>query len=353
MICSNMYISFVAKPCSNFRIYYYGRNPNSKSNNYSDIGEQEINDITNLSDLSEDKSLDQLYLEWEDTSPNSTVTNSELSNAIDILLDTYEYGKCFTLNKDIDLAPLIAFAKTYGMLSRPSSKPSNRSTLEGIKHHINSLGIMRCILSPLFPYRKFLPWLYNALNKIKIDLNTGIQHVIYTPYGFIAVEEKDLIKSELYLHIPLSYGFKQNLLEDYHEMKDDKKYIPELFINDLREYALSSMIRYLSSNGLVYSATLDGNKIAFNATVSSPSIYYLLNIRTINSTFNKRLYDFQYTKTTYPKLTSYFRTQYNRKKITQKQYEFAKKKAKELCSESAYRYYEAKKIIQDEIHDYI
>lgn len=351
MICSNMYISFVAKPCSNFRIYYYGRNPNSKPNNYSDIREREINDIKNLSDVPEDISLDQLYLEWEDNSPNSTVTNSELSNAINILLDTYEYGKCFTLNEDIDLAPLIAFAKKYGMLSRPSSKASNRSTLEGIKHHINSLGIMRCILSPLFPYRKFLPWLYNSLNKIKIDLNTSIQHVVYTPYGFTAIEEKDLIKSELYLHIPVSHGFKQNLLDDYYEMKDDKEYIP-LFINDLREYALSSIIRYLSS-GLVYSATLDGNKIAFNASVSSPSIYYLLNIKTLNSTFNKRLYDSKYIKTPYPKLTSYFRTQCNRKKITQKQYEFAKKKAKELCSESAYRYYEAKKIIQDEINNYI
>ena len=272
-------------------------------------------------------------------------------------LITYYMDGNHLIRGDIDLAPLFIFSQKYGMFSIKKawgfSLDDNSVVLEEVAHHMASLGIIRGIQSHDLPMRKFLPWLYNSLNQSVKDyvVKTGRRgntfYSVYTPYGFV-VEGTNVKETTrgLYLRIPFNKGFKENMKEDYEDMKEDPEFVPDLFLRDLREYALSSVMHYLSRNGLIYSTNLDANKITFSITIHSPTTYYLLlNTRPVN--FDKRMYDIEYSKKPYPKLTSYFRTQYIRNIITKSQYIFAKEKAKELCLESAYRYEEAKKIIQD------
>ena len=369
----NLIFRFVARPCINFRLYYYISDPDKLPDTFrkgtiltGETGEKRIDvvDIEKLSDVPPEISLDKVLIGWDYAEENMDIDERELISEVDKLLSYYWFGEHLSTKDSINLGPLFSFANKYGILFEfnPRNHNFNQTVLPAITHHMVGFWIIRACIKSDYNVRTFLPWFYNDMCKAvknfkkQSDIKSNTYYLVSTPTGFVVEGVKlDEMMKALHLRIPFNKeGFIQNIIDDYEEMRQDPEYVPDLFLEEMKRYALESVMQYLSTKNLAYSPILDEEKITFQAIVSSPTVYYLLSMKPkkLNKQqqkLEKQQRDLAYSKKPYPKTKSYFRTQCLRNIITKDQYQRAKERARILCVDENCDYEEAKIMIQSEL----
>ncbi|SFM11507.1 hypothetical protein [Pelosinus propionicus] len=358
MIHSDLNIQFIAKPCTNFKVYYY-----DYTNSKTLLGAPAIylSDKENLSDLPSNIAAEFVNISWEYTGEeNCKVTDSEIQKAIADLINYYKLGNNLTIGKNVNLEPLFDFASTYGMIAEKwiNHDAKNCSSLNLLIDHINTAMIISDIMSKNIKDKVTFPSIYNNLvNAVKNYTSCKKDSTYYCLFQnnrmvVAGTKELDIEKLGLYFTFPVTMQMLKYIREEYEEAEDTHEPY-DMFIDDLRISAVQSIVRNIERKIKLKTVT-DGAKIHFIGIINSPTAYQLLCLKPNTSKYDKKEYQREYCKKTYPKLSSYFRSKYYNQKISKEQYEKALELAKVECNDAkktnSYPKYESiKKYILQEI----
>jgi hypothetical protein len=338
-------INFAAKPCRNLRMFYEHVTHNPAEGLLSGVSIEKcyIADIEHLSDLPNNVSPYALRIEWE-TGDDVKVDHKKLIRAVDEQLHI-ERQDLSKIRGKVNLKPLLEFFETYGMFFED---PMARETdFKSITAHLYSLMLIRNILRQKSNPRRLLEKLYDAIcSDQQHDKTSENLYIIASRHhGFVlgAIPKT----TSLVFRIPITYKETVKWVFDgLKEDPDDKEPLDD-FINEMRQFALESVMQYLSNAKLKYSVVLEGGPPLFESTIHSPTVFYLLSIKPCS--FNKQEYDNRYSKRPYARASDYFRKQFKAAHITRTQYDYCRKRAKKLIKEDQLPYHKAVDTIKEEL----
>lgn len=343
MFNSALQISFMALPCTDIK-YYVQQGIES---NFNEIQ-------ISISNLNKDELFNYfdrriLYIAYKQSPKKLIINQKEFAVQTNNLLSAFKYDVIAPFRGNFKEKPnyevLYDYIQKYGIPfcyeSIESSNIQYTHNIYDIIDEINNLSLIKEILNDSIDFKTFIPLLLNKVSESIKFFSTERSFKICKKDGRLAVSVYKDLNPTIYpgeslgIYIQNTEDFREQL-KDFCQDFDDTISTEE-WITWLRQIALDSVLKFLSSQPFTFKSELDGGKPILKLSTSNPFIYFLLLMSNwINNNFDKNQYNKEYYQRPYPKVTAYFRRWRDLGKISDEKYERAKVLAKELCYESIY-----------------
>ena len=143
----------------------------------------------------------------------------------------------------------------------------------------------------------------------------------------------------LHLHIRYTSDVREAIADDLEDLRHNSSHVPAAAHSMLASEALASVMKYITDHRLEWRAVWNGGSIGFEAIISSPLAYCLLQTKR-PALLSKKQSDQRYSKTPYAQLSNYLRSRQRGGHITKEEYSNMLEEGRRLLAISPFSYEE-------------